>query len=75
MMTLKHWMERSNKCVPLLMTNGGIAGLIQPNHDKPYNLNSDIQIEMYYSGIPFVSNVLKNVCTICRIPYYTQTIY
>lgn len=57
--------------------NGGIAGLIQPNsnNDKPYNLNSDIQIEMYYSGIPFVSNVLKNVCTICRIPYYTQTIY
>merc|ERR1712154_67044 len=40
-----------------------------------YNFNEDIQIEMYYSGIPFVSNVLQNVCKICRIPYFTQNIY
>ena len=59
----------------------GIAGLINPNSVSPspgessYNLNEDIQIEMYYAGIPFVSNVLHNVCKICRIPYYTQKIY
>ena len=44
-------------------------------NESCYDFNEDIEIEMYYSGIPFVSNVLKNVCQICRIPYYTQKIY
>ena len=40
-----------------------------------YNFNEAIQIEMYYAGIPFVSNLLNSVCTTCRIPYFTQKIY
>merc|ERR1719361_2362000 len=28
----------------------------------------NVEIEMYFVGIPFVANALQNVCSICRIP-------
>merc|ERR1719295_571818 len=43
-----------------------MQGLLQGEDEAP------IDIEMFYAGIPFVGQLLENVCRICRIPLHQQ---
>ena len=51
-------------------------GRNSPNYDEARaEWLDNVEIEMYFAGIPFVGNALRNVCSICRIPFYSDSTF